>query len=114
MAYYHCIETGETTWDRPADGIVQTVSKAPSSADTVLAYELSGGWVRYEPPDAKAYYHNPETGVTQWDAPPGVETAQDKDVDLSRWEEAFDDDGTPYYYNQVTQETQWDPPPGWR
>jgi len=69
-------------------------------------FELPGGWVRYEPPDGRPYYHNAETGATQWDAP--------TEVDLSRWQKTFDEDGTPYYYDQETQETRWDPPPGWQ
>ena len=32
----------------------------------------SGAWQVLYTPDGKAYYHNPSTGSTQWEAPPGL------------------------------------------
>lgn len=30
---------------------------------------ITGGWVRFSTPEGKFYYHNKQTGVTQWDKP---------------------------------------------
>lgn len=59
------------------------------------------------------YYHNEETGETAWEAPGGVQEAQQEEAEpLWRRVEHPSEPGTFYYHNVETGETSWDVPAG--
>ncbi len=89
--YYHNIETGATQWDCPSDAAALVDAPAPAIKKVSLkklqsrkltlptlesdssAYELPSGWEIVVTADGSDhYYHNVNSGATQWEHP--VET----------------------------------------
>ena len=109
--YYANADTGETTWERPAD-FADFAPPAPCAPP-------SGAWgTHMDPTSGHPYYQNRVTGETQWDKPPGMAIrsppprAAPPPMRRSNWDTIMDpDSGYPYYQNRVTGETTWDQPP---
>lgn len=46
-----------------------TTTAAPSNIAAPASTRLPPNWTEYKTDEGKAYYHNSQTGVTQWQAP---------------------------------------------
>ncbi len=56
----------------PAVGYgVYNAAPAAAPAAAAPAASASSAWAEYKTEDGSSYYHNKETGVTQWEKPPG-------------------------------------------
>ena len=61
-------------------------------------------WAELITDEGERYYHNEESGITQWEKPEGF--AVDTPLPTG-WSELLSDEGEPYYYNEESGQVTW-------
>ena len=125
MHYFHNLQTGVSTFDRPEN--FRTPGNTPQATPRQgqSALELGqGGWAKYwdDENECDFYYHE-ETGVSQFERPieynspaptPRAGTMAVPDLQLTaapEWQKYYDDTAQAYYYyNSATGESTYDRP----
>jgi hypothetical protein len=120
-------DTGSSQLDVPsasAESVEETSAPQPSAPknpeqDDELAPTLvDQGWSKHTNEQNQTYYHNKETGSSQWERPklPPPPPAPPKKVEPflpSPWEKYEDTTGRLYYHNPVKNITTYEPPPSY-
>ncbi|XP_066483317.1 rho GTPase-activating protein 27 isoform X2 [Tiliqua scincoides] len=74
--FYYNPETGQTTWQSPFDGLVDSVSPVHSHSPSLAPSPATPAeWGQYlDEASGQVFFYNTATGETSWDAPQGEET----------------------------------------
>ncbi|WAQ98408.1 NEDD4-like protein [Mya arenaria] len=132
--YYVNHHTRHTQWERPTEGVEDTVSLGPDghaspagarriefaqqargSPQTIDEDPLPAGWAMGTAPNGRVFYINHNNSTTTWVDPRkarsnSVRHSQDDNSLTDGWEERTHADGRVFYINHNTRKTQWDDP----
>jgi len=69
------------------------------------------GWSEHQTGDGRKFFHNEETGVSQWEKPDTLMSENEKIVNSGEWKQYRIWDGRIFYYNKETKVSCWSMPP---
>jgi len=96
------------------------MSHAPSAAAAALLQRqlLQGGsgpaeqgWSEHQTGDGRKFFHNEETGVSQWEKPDSLMTESERIINSTAWKQYRIWDGRIFYHNKETKVSCWSMPP---
>lgn len=69
------------------------------------------GWSEHQTGDGRKFFHNEETGVSQWEKPDSLMTDSERIVNSTAWKQYRIWDGRIFYHNKETKVSCWSMPP---
>ncbi|CAJ1339732.1 unnamed protein product [Effrenium voratum] len=89
---------------------------AGAAAAALLQRQLPGGegWSEHQTGDGRKFFHNEDTGVSQWEKPESLMSEGEKLVNSTAWKQYRIWDGRIFYHNKETKVSCWSMPPDLR
>ncbi|CAE7228185.1 ADA [Symbiodinium sp. KB8] len=92
-----------------------SAAAAAGAAAAALLQQGTGGseqgWSEHQTGDGRKFFHNEETGVSQWEKPDSLMTDSERIVNSTAWKQYRIWDGRIFYHNKETKVSCWSMPP---
>ncbi|CAK9078825.1 unnamed protein product [Durusdinium trenchii] len=69
------------------------------------------GWSEHQTGDGRKFFHNEETGVSQWEKPESLMSESERLINADEWKQYRIWDGRIFYHNKETKVSCWSMPP---